>query len=105
MRMAALPPLAELDPAEAWQTWPPAAGEWGLKWAAHLYRRAAFGAPPPARHASAWEGLRQAVRQGLDATLEELFHEGSGQAEYERLMDGLAPRTGQIHCALSGTDG
>src|SRR5262249_39726828 len=75
------------------------------KWVAHLYRRAAFGAPPLARHGSAWEGLQQAVRQGLDATLEEVLQHAPASADYERLMDNLAPRTGQIHCGLSGTDG
>ncbi len=38
------PPLDQTDPALAWQPWRPSAGDpWGRKWAAHLYRRAAFG--------------------------------------------------------------
>ena len=34
-----------IDPARAWQPWHPTAEDpWGPKWAAHLYRRAGFGA-------------------------------------------------------------
>ena len=41
---AILPPLDTLDPADAWKPWRPTADNlWGRKWAAHLYRRAAFG--------------------------------------------------------------
>ena len=40
-------PLEKLDPVEAWQPWQPTKEDpWGLKWAGHLYRRAAFGANP-----------------------------------------------------------
>ncbi|MBY0460845.1 MAG: DUF1800 domain-containing protein, partial [Gemmataceae bacterium] len=42
--MADPEPLDKLDPADAWKPWTPAAGEWDRKWAAHLFRRAAFGA-------------------------------------------------------------
>jgi hypothetical protein len=38
--------LRRVDPRAAWEPWRPAAGEWNRKWAAHLYRRAAFGARP-----------------------------------------------------------
>jgi uncharacterized protein (DUF1800 family) len=42
---AKLPPLDQLDPVEAWRPWSPSSADpWGRKWAAHLYRRAAFGA-------------------------------------------------------------
>jgi uncharacterized protein (DUF1800 family) len=42
---ALLPTLDKIDPAEAWQPWQPSAADpWGRKWAAHLYRRAGFGA-------------------------------------------------------------
>ena len=39
--------LSKVDPTEAWKPWQPANGDWNRKWAAHLYRRAAFGATPP----------------------------------------------------------
>jgi uncharacterized protein (DUF1800 family) len=40
-----LPPPDRLDPADAWKAWAPSAADpWGRKWAAHLYRRAGFGA-------------------------------------------------------------
>ncbi len=39
-----LPPVDKIDPAKAWQPWSPSpADPWGRKWAAHLFRRAAFG--------------------------------------------------------------
>jgi hypothetical protein len=59
-------PLDQIDPAEAWKPWrPTAADPWGRKWAAHLYRRAAFG---PTR-----EELIEAQKLGPDATLDLLF--------------------------------
>src|SRR5262245_21121188 len=66
MPQAALEPIARLDPVEAWQPWLPDAKQpWNLKWAAHLYRRAAFGATPTE--------LKTAVQKGLAATLQRLF--------------------------------
>jgi uncharacterized protein (DUF1800 family) len=60
-------PLDRIDPAEAWQPWrPTAADPWSRKWAAHLYRRAAFG--PSAND------LVEAERRGPDGTLELLMH-------------------------------
>jgi Protein of unknown function (DUF1800) len=36
--------LETIDPADAWKPWQPSTADpWGRKWAAHLYRRAAFG--------------------------------------------------------------
>jgi uncharacterized protein (DUF1800 family) len=65
MPRTVLTPLDKVDPVEAWQPWEPdAANPWSLKWAGHLYRRAAFGAN--------LGELRQAVRQGLPATLDQL---------------------------------
>ena len=58
--------LDQIDPAEAWQPWQPTAADpWGRKWAAHLYRRAAFG---PSR-----EDLVEAERLGLEGTLDLLL--------------------------------
>ncbi len=66
MAETALVPLEKLDPAESWQPRQPDAKQpFDLKAAGHLYRRAAFGASLPE--------LRQAVKQGLPATLDRLL--------------------------------
>jgi Protein of unknown function (DUF1800) len=66
-------PLDQIDPAEAWQPWRPSAADpWGRKWAAHLYRRAAFG---PSR-----EDLLEADRLGPEGTLDLLLR-GRPQAD------------------------
>jgi hypothetical protein len=70
---ATLPRLDQTDPAEAWQPWRPSpADPWGRKWAAHLYRRAAFG---PSR-----EELLEADRLGPEGTLDLLLR-GRPQAD------------------------
>ncbi len=71
----------KVDPADAWKPWQPSAEEpWSRKWAAHLYRRAAFG------YSS--EDLLEAERLGLHGTLDLLF-EGRPYAteSLETLMD------------------
>jgi uncharacterized protein (DUF1800 family) len=65
MSKPALAPLDQLDPAAEWAAWAPAKGQWDTRWAAHLYRRAAFGA--------ARGELKDAVAAGLDATVDKLF--------------------------------
>jgi hypothetical protein len=76
---ATLPPLDKLDPAGAWQAWQPSSGDpWGRKWAAHLYRRAAFGASR--------EELLHAQRVGPRATLELLL---AGRPEAADLLPTL----------------
>jgi uncharacterized protein (DUF1800 family) len=61
-----LGPLDQVDPEAAWQPWQPCAGDpWGRKWAAHLFRRAAFGASR--------DDLLEAERLGPRATLELLL--------------------------------
>lgn len=79
--------IETIDPAEAWQ--PAVAEQWNLKWAAHLYRRAAFGYPPASFFGgeSAGESLRIAVEQGIDASVEQLLAGGSGRQEFDELMD------------------
>jgi uncharacterized protein (DUF1800 family) len=73
MPRIALPPLSQTDAARAWEPWEPTpADPWNLKWAGHLYRRAAFGAP--------LAELRQAVARELPATLDHLLR-GDSQAE------------------------
>ncbi len=69
---AKFPTLDQIDPDEAWQPWHgTAADPWGRKWAAHLYRRAAFG--------SSREDLLEAERLGLEGTLD-LLCEGRPDA-------------------------
>jgi hypothetical protein len=64
--------LDQIDPDEAWQPWhPTAADPWGRKWAAHLYRRAAFG--------SSREDILEAERLGPQGTLD-LLCEGRAHA-------------------------
>jgi hypothetical protein len=76
---ATLPPLEKLDPAGAWQAWQPSPGDpWGRKWAAHLYRRAAFGASR--------EELLHAQRVGPQATLKFLL---AGRPEAADLLPTL----------------
>jgi uncharacterized protein (DUF1800 family) len=66
MAKANLPPLDQVDPVQAWQPWEPTETDpWGLKWAGHLYRRAAFGASLPE--------LRDAVHAGHTAALDRLW--------------------------------
>jgi hypothetical protein len=75
-------PLDQIDPALAWQPWQPSrADPWGRKWAAHLYRRAAFG---PSR-----ADLLEAERLGPGGTLDLLLR-GRPQADemLETLVDG-----------------
>jgi hypothetical protein len=60
------PPLDKLDPADSWRPWRPSASDpWGRKWAAHLYRRAAFGASR--------DDLREAEKLGPDGALDLLL--------------------------------
>ena len=68
------PTLDQIDPAVAWQPWQPTAADpWGRKWAAHLYRRAAFG--------SSREELDRGRAPRLEGTL-------------DLLLRGKAPRRG-----------
>jgi Protein of unknown function (DUF1800) len=63
--------LDKVDPVQAWEPWTPTDKDpWSLKWAGHLYRRAAFGAPI--------KDLRFAVEQGREATVKDLFTGGAG---------------------------
>jgi uncharacterized protein (DUF1800 family) len=56
----------KVDPARAWQLWQPSAADpWDLKWAGHLYRRAAFGGN--------LAELRRAVAAGHTATIDLLM--------------------------------
>jgi uncharacterized protein (DUF1800 family) len=86
-------PLAQMDPAEAWQPWrPDGENPWNLKWTAHLLRRGAFGAPAFKSDVSTWERTQKAVEQGLDKTIEQVLNGEAGQAEFDRMMDEIAPK-------------
>jgi hypothetical protein len=82
-----LPPLDKVDSAKAWQPWEPTTTDpWSLKWAGHLYRRAAFGAGP--------EELREAVKNGLPATFTKILAVDPAKAlEWRNLLEFLG---GQI---------
>jgi uncharacterized protein (DUF1800 family) len=73
--MSAMPrTLSQLDPREAWK--PAPAKTWDLKWAAHLFRRAAFGVPPRASlddKTTAWDRLQAAVKRGQRDCIERLL--------------------------------
>lgn len=72
-------PLHKLDPADAWAPWRPTASDpWGPKWAAHLYRRAAFGASR--------EELIEADRLGFERTVALLL---DGRANANETTDTL----------------
>ena len=76
--------LGRLDPAREWEPWRPAPNDpWGLKWAGHLHRRAAFG--------GSWPGLKAAVKAGPEATVERLGAGGGGDPRW-RPLAGAAPR-------------
>ena len=65
MRADAAEKPDKLDPVEAWQPWEPGDKRLGLKWAGHLYRRAAFGATR--------EELQRAAAESPTAALDRLF--------------------------------
>jgi hypothetical protein len=73
------PKLAEVDPEQAWRPWKPdQAQPWDAAWAAHLYRRAAFGASPAV--------IERAVKDGYPATLDRLLRGSPGFEEFDALF-------------------
>src|SRR4051812_35095696 len=73
------PALDSVDPNRAWAPWnPDAAQPFNLRWAGHLYRRAAFG--------GTLDELRRAVKEGLQATIDRLFNGDRDAANYEPLI-------------------
>ena len=73
------PTLDQIEPSEAWRPWQPTSADpWGRKWAAHLYRRAAFGASR--------DDLQEAERLGPQGTLDLLFN---GRPHAEEVMETL----------------
>src|SRR5581483_8031663 len=77
--------LTQVDPAEAWKPWNPGASGWNRKWAAHLYRRAAFGATPAE--------MDRALGEGFPKTLERLVAGEPDAAEKLELLN----ETGQFY--------
>jgi hypothetical protein len=77
MARTTLPPLDKLDPAQAWGPWEPSDQQpWDLRWAGHLYRRAAFGATRTE--------LVAALRDGYQGTLNRLFDGDPDRAAADR---------------------
>jgi uncharacterized protein (DUF1800 family) len=84
--------LDKLNPAEAWQPWQPdAQNPWNLKWAAHLYRRAGFGGTPAE--------LRNAVKDGLPATLARLFRTDAEAEARFQFLTGYGERAAVLNDA------
>ncbi len=80
-------PLDQVDPIKAWEPWEPSAPDpWNLKWAGHLYRRAAFG--------GTLIELREAVKQGHAATLDRLLTgDPTVNAGWEKLIADLGEKS------------
>src|SRR5262245_57944206 len=70
--------LNKVDPTAAWQPWAPAVNEWSVKWTAHLFRRAGFGASP--------EELERAVKEGYTATLERFLQGGPETSKRDAML-------------------
>jgi uncharacterized protein (DUF1800 family) len=77
--------LESWDPQQAWSPWKPDAKQpFDLRWAGHLYRRAAFG--------GTWTELQTAVKEGPDATIDKLLQGGTDLAPFNQMIDKAAPR-------------
>jgi len=68
------------DPAWAWSPYEPDAQRpWNLRWAGHLYRRAAFGAD--------WSQLQQALSDGPQRTVDRLLRPTADADAFNRTCD------------------
>ena len=75
--------LEKVDPAQAWQPWEPTKDDpWSLKWAGHLYRRAAFGGSP-AEH-------KAALKRGHKATIDLLVEGNPLYKNFEKNLESTA---------------
>jgi uncharacterized protein (DUF1800 family) len=73
------PPLDRVDPARAWQPWQPDDNQpWSMRWAGHLFRRAAFGGN--------LDELQRAVKDGPHATIDRLLAGNPEAKDYEKLI-------------------
>src|SRR3954451_21926500 len=71
--------LARVDPAHAWEAWvPDKSTPWSTRWAAHLYRRAAFGANPA--------GIARAVKARPAAAIDTLLKGEPGHEKNDALL-------------------
>jgi uncharacterized protein (DUF1800 family) len=99
--------MEKLDPADAWRPWRPSPTDpWNRKWAAHLYRRAAFGASR--------NELLEAERLGPDGTLDLLLKGRPEAAEIDKSLadigrvaagrddNGEQLRSWWLYCMLQG---
>lgn len=77
--------LTKVDPADAWKPWNPGTDGWTRKWAAHLYRRAGFGATPTE--------LERALTDGFPKTLDRLL---TGEPDAAERLE-LLTETGQYY--------
>jgi uncharacterized protein (DUF1800 family) len=69
-----------VDPAWAWAPYKPdPARPWNLRWAGHLYRRAAFG--------PTWDQLQRALTDGPERTIDKLLRPGDEAAAFNRSCD------------------
>jgi len=69
-----------IDPAWAWAAYEPDVQRpWNLRWAAHLYRRAAFGAD--------WTQLQQALADGPQRTIDKLLRPQADMDAFNRACD------------------
>jgi uncharacterized protein (DUF1800 family) len=106
--MAVTPTTSDqLDPARAWLPWEPSAVDpWGPKWAAHLYRRAAFGAGREELIEAERLGPQGTLdlllrgRPGAETVLETMTDVGRIAAERDEAGDDL--RGWWLYCALQG---
>ena len=84
--------LSQVNPADAWK--PASRKTWDLKWAAHLYRRAGFGFPPPTEDgpSTTWERLQLAVKRGQRETLDALLSIPTKPTDFDELMQATGKR-------------
>jgi hypothetical protein len=91
------PSLDRVDPARAWQPWRPDDDQpWSMRWAGHLFRRAAFGAN--------LDELRRAVKDGSDPTIDRLLAGDPEAKSFEPLLaeTGASIAKGEDESALRG---
>src|SRR5438105_2576978 len=92
-----LPSLDRVEPARAWQPWRPDDNQpWSIRWAGHLFHRAAFG--------GTLDGVRRAVKDGPEATLDRLLGGDPDAKSFDSLLTdtGASIAKGGDETALRG---